>query len=203
MGPNADTSLMQQIAQRTNGSYYNAPYPSTMMFIYNQIRGTPAFVQIVANQINQIPVQGYQLIPAPISAGNSGSQFGVVWDNNSLSYTPSPNPTSSQISITLVNPNSPVSGIAPVIVGAGYVVFDIQNPTVGTWYVQVISGSNSVAIQVTSGAFEFPTNPQGAAALQISAPTSLKAGQALDLAAQINEKLFHNHRLSVIQRQAR
>lgn len=188
MGTKADTDLMQKIAQRTGGSYYNAPYPSTMMFIFNQIRGTPSFVQTVANQINQIQAQGYQLIPAPISAGNSGSQFGVVWDNNSLSYTPSPNPTTSQISITLVNPSSPISGIAPVIVGAGYVVFDIQNPVIGTWYVQVISGSNSVTIQVTSGVFEFPTNPQSAASLEISVPPLLKAGQPLNLAAQIIEE---------------
>jgi von Willebrand factor type A domain len=187
MGPNADITLMQQIASRTSGLYYNAPYPSTMMFIFNQIRGIPASVQTVANRLDSIPVQGYQMIPATISGSNSGSQFGVVWDNNNLSYTSGSNPTASQISITLVDPSGGINPIAPVRVGAGYVVFDIPNPVVGTWYVQVISGSNTVAVLVTSGAFEFPTNQQSAAALELSVPAVLKAGQPLNLTAKITE----------------
>lgn len=187
MGPNADTNLMMQIAQRTGGSYYNAPFPSTMMFIFNQIRGIPSFVRTVANALNQIQVQGYILVPAPISGANSQAQFGVVWDNNQLSYTPSPNPSTSQISITLVQPNTPVSGIRPVIIGTGYVVFDVPAPQSGQWYIQVISGSNSTAIQVTSGAFEFPTNAEGAADLVVTAPDSLPAGQPLSVEAYVTE----------------
>lgn len=187
MGPNADINLMQQIASQTNGSYYNAPFPSTMMFIFNQIRGVPSFVRTVANVQNTIQRQGFQLIPAPISGANTVAQFGVVWDDSSLSYTASANPSTSQISITLVNPNSPVSGIAPAIIGAGYVVFDVPSPQSGQWFVQVISGSNSTAIQVTSGAFEFPTNFEGAADLIVSAPSSLAAGAPLPLQAHVME----------------
>ncbi len=187
MGQHADTQLMQQIAQRTGGQYYNAPFPSTMMFIFNQIRGLPSFVRTIANLQNQIQVQGYTLVPAPISGANSQVQFGVVWDDNALSYTSSANPSTSQISITLVAPNAPISSITPVIIGVGYVVFDVPLPQSGQWYIQVISGSNSTAIQVTSGAFEFPTNSEGAADLVVIAPDSLAAGQPLSVEAQVIE----------------
>ena len=187
MGPNADVNLMQQIAARTGGSYYNAPFPSTMMFIYNQIRGQPSFVQTVANQLSAIQAQGYQLIPAPIAGNNSQAQFGVVWDDNALSYTNNANPSPSQISITLVDPTGGISPVQPQIVGVGYVVFNAPNPQSGQWYIQVISGSTSVSIQLTSGAFEFPVNAEEAADLTVSVPASITAGEPLAVQAQVAE----------------
>jgi hypothetical protein len=187
MGPNADVNLMRQIADRTGGQYYNAPYPSTMMFIFNQIRGMPSFVQTVANLQSTISGQGYQLISAPISGLNTQAQFGVVWDDNGLSYTNSSNPSSSQISITLVNPNGQIAPIQPQIVGAGYVVFNSPSPQGGQWYIQVISGSPSATVQVTSGAFEFPVNAEEAPDLAVTAPTSIRAGEPLAIQAQATE----------------
>lgn len=187
MGPNADVNLMQQIAQRTGGAYYNAPYPSTMMFIYNQIRGLPSFVRTVTNQLNSIPVQGYQLIPAPVAGLNSEAQFGVVWDNNALSYTNSANPSPSQISITLVDPTGQISPLQPQITGAGFVVFNAPNPLSGSWYIQVISGSPSVSVQVTSGAFEFPVNASQSANLEVNAPATVQVSEPLAIEAQVTE----------------
>ena len=188
MGANADIALMQQIAQQSGGAYYNAPYPSTMMFIFNQIRGQPSFVQTVTNLLSPIQAQGYQMISAPISGVNTQAQFGVVWDDNALSYTNSSNPSASQISITLVDPSGAISPLQPQIVGTGYVVFNAPTPQSGQWYIQVISGSPSVTIQVTSGAFEFPTNATEAAQLTLFVPDSIRAGEPLAVQAQVTEK---------------
>lgn len=186
MGPHADTQLMQQIATNTNGEYYNAPYPSTMMFIYNQIRGVPDFVDTVQNKMNQIQPTGYALVPATIGSSESGSQFGVVWDDTSLQYTTSSNPGANQISITLVLPNGQISPQAPDIVGSGYVVYNIDTPAVGTWYAQVIPGSGSPQVQVTTGAFEFPADPEASPKLKVSAQL-VEPGEPMKVEARLHE----------------
>lgn len=188
MGKKADVDLMQEIATRTNGQYFNAPYPATMMFIFNQIRGLleAGIAKLVTNKQDWIQQQGFQLVQAPISGANRMGQFGVVWDDDSLSYTASPNPSKSQISITLFRPDFSDSGIAPVAVGDGYVLFNVPSLQSGLWNIQVFSGSKS-AIQFTSAAFELPKNPEGAAHLVVSAPDSLVAGTPLSLHARVVE----------------
>jgi hypothetical protein len=188
MGIYADKVLLQKIATDSGGAFYDAPFPSTMMFIYNQIRGLPSFVQTVTNLQSSIQVQGYQMISAPISGVNSQAQFGVVWDDNTLSYVNSSNPSASQISITLVDPTGQISPLQPQIIGTGYVVFNAPNPQNGSWYIQVISGSPSVTVQVTSGAFEFPVNAEEAPDLAVSVPDSISAGEPLPVTAQVTEK---------------
>jgi hypothetical protein len=186
MGPNADITLMQQIATQTGGVYYNAPYPSTMMFIYNEIRSQPTFVQSILNKQNNILPNGYALVPATVAADNAGGQFGIVWDDAALSYTASANPTSTQIGITIVQPNGQIYPIAPSIVGDGYVIFNVPNPTDGIWYAQVISGASGKNIQVTTGGFEFPNNPEAAPKLNVTAD-SFMAGSPLKVSAHVTE----------------
>lgn len=191
MGQKADIKLMSEIALATGGHYYNSPLPSTMMWIFNQIRGLQAggAVKIVMNMLWRIAKENYGLYAAPISGANTDAQFGVVWDDPALSYTTSPNPYGKPlISITLVNPDFTLSDAKPVVVGAGYVIFDVPSPRIGSWYVQVIPGkSKSKAVMVTTGAFEFPANPQGAADLVVSAPKSVTAGTPLSLQAHVVE----------------
>lgn len=202
MGPNADIALMQNIASGTGGSYYNSPYPSTMMFIYNEIRSLPTFVQSIQNKQNNILPQSYAMVPATFAADNSGGQFGIVWDDKNLSYTSSPNPTATQISITLVTPTGVIFAAQPQIIGEGYVVFNIPNPVEGLWYAQVISGAQVQTIRVTTGGFEFPNNSEGAANLFVSADKA-KMGKPLRIMAEVKEgkRTIHNlqARASVMQ----
>jgi hypothetical protein len=196
MGLKADDALLTKIADKTRGKFYRAPFPSTMMKIFNEIRGTGKEIRIVVNSLDKIEVRSYALIPAEISGGNSALQVGVVWDDSSLSYTNSSSPSASQISVTLVEPDAQISGIEPRLEGGGYVVFDLPSPKPGQWYVQVVSGSASPT-QVTCGVFEFPANQEGAAELIVSAPASIQAGGPLSVQAHVVENGEPVHNLQV------
>jgi hypothetical protein len=186
MGKVGNHDLLRKIAKETKGQYYAAPYPSTMMLILNQIRGTGKEIRIVVNSLTEIKVRSFALIPAAISGGSSALQFGVVWNDDALSYTNSSSPSASQISITLVEPDATISSIPPRFTGKGYVVFSNIPPKPGQWYVQVVSGSKS-AIDVTCGVFEFPANQEGAADLIVSAPAAIRAGEPLSVQAHVVE----------------
>ena len=188
MGHEVDKTTMKAIADLPpKGRYYEAPFPSTMALIFNQIRGLQGngIVQIVTNEQCDIPKNSYKLIPAPISGANMAAQFGVVWDDSAVSYVDKNNPGKSQVSITLVYPNSEIAPIYPVMVGAGYAVFDSPSPQSGVWRVQVVTGGRP--LQVTLGAFEFPANSQKASHFVVSAPDSLTAGTPLSLQAHVME----------------
>lgn len=159
MGQAADTNLMKEIASRTNGKYYNAPYPSTMMQIYNDIHGQSQFVNTVANDFNSISPQDYRLMPSMISNNNLRIQFGIVWDNEGFAYTNSPNPAQNQISVTVMDSAGNLLTEKPTIVGSGYVVYQFDRPASGKWYTQLIYGGNGAPFTVTSGVFEYPDNP--------------------------------------------
>ncbi|MGD8779141.1 MAG: vWA domain-containing protein [Ignavibacteria bacterium] len=187
MGDNADKNLLKTIADRTGGKFYVAPYPSTMMLIFNDIRAQPSYVQSVQNTLNLVASQQFKLIPAVISKDNSESQFGVVWDDNSVRYTNTPNPGNNEISVTLVQPDGSLIK-DPVIVGGGYVVYDTPAPVSGQWYIQVICGNNPQTLGTTSGAFEFPADSASAINFDISAPDKIKAGNKLSFTAQVKDK---------------
>ena len=192
MGPNSDQGLMQQIAARTtNGQYYYAPKVVDMMKIYNQIRALNPQTQAIANQLNNISVDYYELVPATVSQGNSEAQFVVAWTNTALTYT-SGNPSSTALSITLVDPNYNTTSYTPSYIGSGYVVFNVPNPLVGTWHAQVLYGSGSASLPVTVGVFEFQHDPSQVIALHVDAPKTVETGAPFSLNAHVmhgNEKL--------------
>lgn len=185
MGNNADTRLLKQIADGTGGKAYVAPYPSTMMLIFNDIRALPTGVQSVQNVQNSIISQGYAMVPATFSNNNLIGQFGVVWDNNAITWTSTPNPGTNQVSITLVQPNGSLL-MNPVISESGYVVFNQPAPGSGQWYVQIIAGNLPNPLQVTSGAFEFNT-ASGIIALNVTAPSTTKAGNNFTVNAAVTD----------------
>ncbi len=185
MGPNSDQGLMQQIAARTtNGQYYYAPKVVDMMKIYNQIRALNPQTQAIANQLNSIPEDYYELVPATVSQGNSEAQFVVAWTNTALTYT-SGNPSSTALSITLVDPNNNTTSYTPTYIGSGYVVFNVPSPLVGTWHAQVLYGSGSSSLPVTVGVFEFQHDPSQVIALQVEAPQIVEAGAPISLNAHV------------------
>lgn len=186
MGNNADKALLKKIAEQTGGNPYVAPYPSTMMMIFNEIRGLPANVHSVQNVQSHIASQSYKMVPATFSNNNLSGQFGVVWDDNQAQWTSSPSPGVNQISVTLVQPNGSLLK-QPAITGKGYAVFNQPAPNSGLWYIQIIAGSLSQTLIITSGAFEFPQNPSKAISLNLKAPHSIKAGESLNVKAHITD----------------
>lgn len=192
MGPASDASLMQQIAANsTNGQYYYAPKVVDMMKIYNQIRTLNPQTKGIANELNSITPQNYQLVPATVSQGNSEAQFVVAWTDTALTYT-SGNPTSTRLSITLVDPNLNTTSYVPTYIGSGYVIFNVPSPIVGTWQVQVLYGSASESLPVTVGVFEFQHDPVQAISLNVDVPKSIKKGEPLKFNAYVthgNEKV--------------
>ncbi len=189
LGADADRKLLREMATSTGGEWYEVDSPNRMMVAFNDIRARENQVKCVVNESAQIPKPGdthrYADIKAKISGG-SMLQIGVVWDKNSLSYTNSLSPAAQEIGIVLADPINRDSRIQPRIKGVGYVVFDIPSPERGEWIVQVASGS-PLPINVTCGVFEFPANPQGAADLIVSAPTSIRVGESLAVQAHVVE----------------
>ena len=192
MGPHSDKDLMQQIAAKTtNGQYYYAPKVVDMMKIYNQIRALNPLTQGVANNLKSITPDNYELVPATIAQGNSEAQFVIAWTDTSLKYT-SGNPTSTDLSITLVDPNMSTTNHKPTYIGEGYVVFNVHQPMVGTWQVQVLYGSAGKNLPVTVGVFEFQNDPDQTIALNLEVPSVISKGEPLKVKANVthgNEKI--------------
>jgi hypothetical protein len=162
-GPTANLSLLNQIAVLSRGQYYYIPTANDMMTILNQIRGQMPGWQTVFNQSRSIDPLSYWLPSLTLSAGLSQAQFSIVWNNPNLTYTSSSNPAANQVSVTLVQPPGIVLQTPPNVVGAGYCVFNIQNPVSapGPWYVQVIypgASGSTTPLQVTAGVFALPTS---------------------------------------------
>ncbi len=172
MGQNADQELLKQVAQRTGGKFYVAPYPSTMMTIYNDIHGQSSFVNTVENKFSSIGAQDYRLLSGIISPNNLMSQIGVVWDDESFKYTNSANPGQNEISITVMNPRGETLTKRPKIVGEGYVVYQFDEPASGKWYAQLIYGGNGSPFTVTTGIFEYASSSSAAIQLDANALTS-------------------------------
>jgi hypothetical protein len=177
--------MLVDIAGETHGQYYPLSTLNRMMKAFNDVRAKENQVRCVVNHEATIEGHGDDVFLAKISGG-SMLQIGVVWSDNSLSYTNSFRPSAQKIGIMLWDPNEQVSVIQPRIKGAGYVVFDIPSPQHGEWRVEVFSGKDS-SIEVTCGVFELGANQQGAADLVVSAPASIRAGESLAVQAHVVE----------------
>jgi len=162
MGSNVNTTFLQNIATQTGGTYYSMPYISTMMQIYNDIRGTATFpnVQTLDNTLNQCQPLNYLYLPVDVDDTSDVAEFVVTWDNTAYTYTSSAQPTGNQISITLVDPAGNVVSNTPIVIGEAYVVFQISSPTAGTWYTQIeyAGTSGGPTLNFTVGVFEFASD---------------------------------------------
>jgi hypothetical protein len=186
MGPNSDQNLMNQIATQSNGKYYYAPYVYDMMTIYNQIRAQTPQAQLLANGYKNAAPFDYLLIPATVSAGNDIGQFSVVWSDASIQFV-NGQPGLNQISVTLVTPTGQTITPAPTLQGGGYVVFNIPNPEIGQWYIQIMYGGTQPQ-GLTGGAFEYA--PSGNAApirMSVDAPVKVKAGSPINFSISLED----------------
>jgi len=185
MGPRSDQRMLQRMAAKSvNGQYYYAPKPAEMGKIYNQIKGNEPNLHGVTNQLKEMPPNDYLLIPGVISANNKRAQFSVTWTDTNLVYT-SGNPSSTKISITLVDPQGNTSSLVPEYIGEGYVVYNLINPQAGRWSAQVLYSDVNKHLPVTVGVFEYPENPNTAIRLETNLAKTMKKGEKLQLEATL------------------
>lgn len=188
MGPNADLSLIQQIATRTSGIYYYMPFPIDMMRIFNQMRAIQAATQMALNFTASLSsTSSSQLLPVVISAGSATHQIGVVWDNTSYAYTSSTPPAANQVSVQIYLPDGSVLSGPPAVTGSGYVVFNIPNSTTGTWNVYVEYPGSATSLTFTAGAFELAASTENALVLHVDSPQTVTAGQPIEAGAYVTD----------------
>ncbi|QBF27522.1 VWA domain-containing protein [Pseudomonas tructae] len=205
MGQLSDQDLLQEIARRTGGTYFFAPRAADMMKVYNTIRATTASAALLANQLIDIPLNDYQLIPAVVSQGPGGAQISAVWSNTEVSYTRG-SPSGNQLSVTLVDPTGSTSALNPTIIGDGFVIYNVDNPAPGQWYIQLEFAGSGQAINCTGGALQYRSSARSnGASLQLSVelPSLHRVRQPLPLKVHLDaggEVLSNVRGYAIVQR---
>lgn len=186
MGPRSDQGLMQNIATQSNGKYYYAPYVYDMMKIYNEIRAQTPDAALIANDYKNATPNDFLLIPGTVAQGNDLGQFSVVWSDPSIPFV-NGHPGVNQIGVTLVDPSGTTLTPMPTLQGPGYVVFNIPNPAVGQWYIQIEYGGQKPQ-GLTGGAFEYsPGGNAAPIAMTAVAPASVRAGSPIEFSVALED----------------
>ncbi|MFJ2386647.1 vWA domain-containing protein [Pseudomonas koreensis] len=205
MGPQSDQILLQQIASRTGGQFFFAPRAADMMKVYNQIRANTASANLLVNELNDIPQNDYRLIPAVVSQRPGGAQMTAVWSNTEVAYTRG-SPSGNQLSVTLVDPSGSTSALNPTIIGDGFVIYNVDNPAPGQWYVQLEFAGGGQMINCTGGALQYLSQGQRSAGdlqLSVDLPELHSVGKPLPLNIQLDaggETLSNVRAHAIVQR---
>lgn len=153
MGPASDQTLMEQIANVTNGRYYYMPTIDDLFEIYNYIRGQVTGDAIV---VNESATASQSRVAAFVDALATEATFTVAWANTKLSYVAGDPKKENEVSVRLRDPRGrllhPNSSYVRRIVGQGYVGFKLQEPIPGQWYVEVTTVGDT-HIRYTVGGF--------------------------------------------------
>lgn len=153
MGPSSDQTLLDQIASTTNGRYYYMPTIDDLFEIYNYIRGQVTGDAIVANES---ATASSSRVAAFVDALASEATFTVAWADSKLRFVPGDAKKANELSIRLRDPRGrqlhPQCSYVRQTSGVGYVLFELQEPTPGQWFVEV-STVGDTHIRYTVGAF--------------------------------------------------
>jgi len=138
MGPLSDQNLLEQIGNQTNGQYYFMPTIDDLFEIYNYINGRVSGDSII---VNESATASSSRVAGFVESKASVVTFSVAWDNPNLKYTHLDKINKAQISIKLRDPRGKLlnanDSYVRRIVGKGYVIFKINDPMPGQWYVEV------------------------------------------------------------------
>ena len=138
MGPLSDQTLLEQIATVTDGRYYYMPTIDDLFEIYNYIRGQVSGEGII---VNESAMASRSRVAACVDAAATQVTFTIAWAEPKLKFVSREPKGESQISIRLRDPRGrllhPNSSYVRRIEGEGYVVFQIQEPPPGQWYIEV------------------------------------------------------------------
>ena len=138
MGPASDQSLLQQLAELAGGRYYFMPTIDDLYEIYNYIRGQVTSTGIIVNESAEA---SSSRVSAFVDALTEEVTFSITWGDESLRYVPRDPRRNRDIGIRLRDPSGKLlshnSAYVQRIVGKGYVLFKIQEPRSGRWYIEV------------------------------------------------------------------
>lgn len=138
MGPASDQNLLNDIADATGGKYYFMPTIDDLFEIYNYIRGQVSGDSIVTNES---AMASHSRVACTVEGCARRATFTVAWADPTLKYAADSASKSSHIAIRLRDPKGkllhPHTSFVKRTVGEGFVVFNIEEPLAGRWYVEV------------------------------------------------------------------
>ena len=176
MGPASDQALLQQLADAANGKYYYMPTIDDLFEIYNWIRGRVTGTAVIANESSQASASR---VGAFVDGCAERVTFCVAWPNQAISYTPNELKRASEISVRLRAPNGKLLAARDSLVrttpGKGYVVFDVDQPAAGQWFVEVETRRQGHTPYTVGGFVESEIQTE------LIVPSTLLPGQPLDL----------------------
>lgn len=138
MGPASDQNLLNDIADATGGKYYFMPTIDDLFEIYNYIRGQVSGDSIVTNES---AMASHSRVACTVEGCARRATFTVAWADPTLKYVADTASKSSHIAIRLRDPNGkllhPHTSLVKRTVGEGFVVFHVEEPLAGRWFVEV------------------------------------------------------------------
>jgi subtilisin family serine protease len=138
MGPASDQALLDQLASTSGGRYYFMPAIDELFEIYNYIRGQVTGDSIVANQSAQASASR---VGAFVDGLASEATFTVAWGTPGLKFVADQARKPGQICVRLRAPSGrllhPADSAVRRTVSAHHVVFELQEPLAGQWWIEV------------------------------------------------------------------
>lgn len=181
MGPASDQALLEQIATATSGRYYFMPTIDDLFEIYNYIRGQVTGTGII---VNESAMASSSRVAAFVDALATEVTFSVAWADTKLRFVPGDPKKANEVSVRLRTPRGrllhPDASDVRRIEGKGYVIFKLQEPLAGQWFVEVSTAGNT-HVRYTVGGFV-----RSRLRLLATIPRrQLVTGMALDITTQI------------------
>ena len=153
MGPLSDQDLMEEIATMTGGRYYFMPTIDDLFEIHNYISGSLTGDSLVANDS---AMASSSRVEAWIDSTCKRVTFCVAWSDPSLTFRNREPRGSGDIDIRLRAPNGKLvhrnAAYVQRTVGRGYVVFRIDEPAAGRWFMEVAT-ARTAHTRYTAAAF--------------------------------------------------
>ena len=138
MGPTSDQGLLQSLASSTGGRYYYMPTIDDLLEVYNFIRGNVTGDSL---SVNTSAWASRAAVPAVVDGCAEQATFVVSWTNPELRAVDREPKKQEEISVRL---RDPAGRLLPAhaswiqrIVGEGYAILRVEDPTPGTWTIEV------------------------------------------------------------------
>jgi len=180
MGPASDQALLSQLATG-GGRYYYMPAIEDLFEIYNYINGQVSgdAVSVIASAMASSSRVGVMVDGLATSA-----TFTAAWADPKFRFSPTPPRKDNLVGIRLRDPNGkllhPSSTSVHRISGDGFVVFRIEEPQPGQWFVEVSTASRRHLRYTVGG---FCSSPLGLHV--VASPERVKAGQPFTVAGAV------------------
>lgn len=175
LSSSADKTLMQQIANETGGSFYEAPDNSTLQQIYSQISQTTGCGSTLFNKTVKM-ASGQSTTNDVTIVGTSQVSFSSSWPG-------------SDVTLKITKPNgktvSSTDASIYYVKASTYEIYRINNPAAGTWKIKA-TASNMAAggenVNLTA------TSPDSSTSLSLGAtPKSIRSGKATVLKGKLKD----------------